>query len=75
MEHRRVLAGIQVAVRAFPGEIYRAPKSWTERAYRKLIYFNEVDKGSHFAAWSNCNLTRLRKTFVPYAQVLKERTP
>ena len=35
----------------FPGEIYRAPRSWTERAYHKLNYFNEVDKGGHFAAW------------------------
>lgn len=35
----------------FPGEIYRAPKSWVERSYHKLIHFNEVDKGGHFAAW------------------------
>ncbi len=42
---------IPVAVTVFPGEIYRAPKSWTQRAYPRLIYFNEVDKGGHFAAW------------------------
>ena len=42
---------IPVAVTVFPGEIYQAPKSWTERAYRNLIYFNKVDKGGHFAAW------------------------
>lgn len=35
----------------FPGEIYRAPRSWAERAYHNLIYFNEVNKGGHFAAW------------------------
>jgi pimeloyl-ACP methyl ester carboxylesterase len=42
---------IPAAVTAFPGENYQAPRSWTERAYHKLIYFNEVDKGGHFAAW------------------------
>jgi pimeloyl-ACP methyl ester carboxylesterase len=40
----------------FPGEIYRAPKSWTQRAYRKLSYFHEVDKGGHFAAWEEPEL-------------------
>jgi pimeloyl-ACP methyl ester carboxylesterase len=35
----------------FPEEIHQAPRSWPERAYHKLIYFNEVDKGGHFAAW------------------------
>ena len=40
----------------FPGEIYRAPRSWTERAYGNLIYFNEVDKGGHFAAWEEPEL-------------------
>ena len=35
----------------FPKEIYRAPRSWAERAYPKLIYFNELDRGCHFAAW------------------------
>ena len=35
----------------FPRELYQAPRSWTERAYPNLIYFNEVDKGNHFAAW------------------------
>jgi pimeloyl-ACP methyl ester carboxylesterase len=42
---------VPVAVTVFHGEIYQAPKSWTERAYPKLIYFHEVDKGGHFAAW------------------------
>jgi pimeloyl-ACP methyl ester carboxylesterase len=43
--------GIPAAVSVFPGENYQAPRSWTERAYHKLIYFNEVDKGGHYAAW------------------------
>jgi len=42
---------IPAAVTVFPGENYQAPRSWTERAYHKLIYFNEVDRGGHFAAW------------------------
>src|SRR5215470_10074155 len=42
---------IPVAVTVFPGEQYQAPRSWTERAYPKLIYYNRVDKGGHFAAW------------------------
>ena len=41
---------VPVAVTVFPGEIYRAPKSWGEQAFKKLIYWNEVDKGGHFAA-------------------------
>jgi pimeloyl-ACP methyl ester carboxylesterase len=47
---------IPAAVTLFPGEIYRAPKSWTERSYHNLIYFNEVDKGGHFAAWEEPQL-------------------
>ncbi len=42
---------IPVAVSVFPGEQYEAPRSWTERAYPKLIYYNRLDKGGHFAAW------------------------
>jgi pimeloyl-ACP methyl ester carboxylesterase len=42
---------IPVAVTVFPGEQYEAPRSWTERAYPKLIYYNRVNKGGHFAAW------------------------
>jgi pimeloyl-ACP methyl ester carboxylesterase len=47
---------IPVAVSVFPGEQYQAPRSWTERAYHKLIYYNEVDKGGHFAAWEQPQL-------------------
>ena len=42
---------IPVAVSAFPDEIYTAPRSWTERAYPKLIHYNRLAKGGHFAAW------------------------
>jgi pimeloyl-ACP methyl ester carboxylesterase len=42
---------IPAAVSAFPGESYQAPRSWTERAYHKLIYYNRPDRGGHFAAW------------------------
>lgn len=41
---------IPVAVSAFPDELYQAPKSWTERAYPKLVYYKKHDKGAHFAA-------------------------
>jgi pimeloyl-ACP methyl ester carboxylesterase len=42
---------IPVAVSVFPGEQYQAPRSWTERAYPNLIYYNRAEKGGHFAAW------------------------
>ena len=47
---------IPVAVTVFPGEQYLAPRSWAERAYPNLIYFNEVDMGGHFAAWEQPEL-------------------
>jgi pimeloyl-ACP methyl ester carboxylesterase len=47
---------IPVAVSVFPDEIYAAPSSWVERAYPKLIYYHEVDKGGHFAAWEQPKL-------------------
>jgi pimeloyl-ACP methyl ester carboxylesterase len=56
VEQKTADISIPVAVTVFPGEIYRAPKSWTERAYHKLIYFHEVDKGGHFAAWEQPKL-------------------
>ena len=56
---------IPVAVTVFPGEQYQAPRSWTERAYHKLIYYNKVDKGGHFAAWEQPELfsAELRAAF------------
>jgi pimeloyl-ACP methyl ester carboxylesterase len=47
---------VPAAVTVFPGENYQAPRSWTEQAYHKLIYFNEVEKGGHFAAWEQPQL-------------------
>jgi pimeloyl-ACP methyl ester carboxylesterase len=44
------------AVSVFPDEIYPAPRSWVERAYAKLIHYNKVDKGCHFAAWEQPKL-------------------
>jgi pimeloyl-ACP methyl ester carboxylesterase len=52
----RLLSAVNVSVPAaitvFPGEIYSAPQSWTERAYHKLVYYNRASEGGHFAAWS-----------------------
>jgi pimeloyl-ACP methyl ester carboxylesterase len=42
---------VPAAVSVFPNEIYKAPRSWAEKAYPKLMYFNELDRGNHFAAW------------------------
>jgi pimeloyl-ACP methyl ester carboxylesterase len=47
---------IPVAVSAFPDEIYQAPRSWAERAFPKLIHYNKLDKGGHFAAWEQPQL-------------------
>jgi len=56
---------LPVAISVFPDEVYRAPESWARRAYRNLIYFNEVDKGGHFAAWEQPQLfaTEIRAAF------------
>jgi pimeloyl-ACP methyl ester carboxylesterase len=48
--------GIPVAVTACPEEIYTAPRSWAERAYPKLIHYNKLDRGAHFAAWEQPKL-------------------
>jgi pimeloyl-ACP methyl ester carboxylesterase len=58
---------LPAAVTIFPGEIYQAPRSWVERSYHNLIYFNEVDKGGHFAAWEEPALfaTEVRAAFRP----------
>jgi hypothetical protein len=47
---------IPVAVSAFPDELYQAPRSWTERAYPNLVYYNKHDRGGHFAAWEQPQL-------------------
>jgi pimeloyl-ACP methyl ester carboxylesterase len=58
---------VPAAVSVFPNELYRAPRSWTERAYPNLIYFNEVDEGNHFAAWQEPEIftNELRTAFRP----------
>jgi pimeloyl-ACP methyl ester carboxylesterase len=47
---------VPVGFTTFPGEIFRAPRSWVEMGYPTLVYFNEVDKGGHFAAWEEPEL-------------------
>jgi pimeloyl-ACP methyl ester carboxylesterase len=47
---------LPVGFTSFPGEIFRAPRSWVENSYPSLSYFNEVDKGGHFAAWEEPEL-------------------
>ena len=47
---------VPAAVSVFPEEIYQAPRSWTERAYLKLIHYNKLPKGGHFAAWEQPEL-------------------
>ena len=47
---------IPVAVSVFPDELYPAPRSWAEQAYPKLIHYNKLDKGGHFAAWEQPEL-------------------
>jgi pimeloyl-ACP methyl ester carboxylesterase len=56
---------LPVAITVFPEEVYRAPETWARRAYRNLIYFNEVEKGGHFAAWEQPELfaVELRAAF------------
>jgi pimeloyl-ACP methyl ester carboxylesterase len=56
---------IPVGVTVFPDELYPAPRSWAEKAYPKLVHFNRVDKGGHFAAWEQPELfsEEMRATF------------
>jgi pimeloyl-ACP methyl ester carboxylesterase len=58
---------IPVGFTTFPGEIWRTPRSWVEKAYPNVIYFNEVDRGGHFAAWEEPVLfsQELRAAFRP----------
>jgi pimeloyl-ACP methyl ester carboxylesterase len=55
------------AFTTFPGEIWRTPRSWVETSYPNVVYFNEVDKGGHFAAWEEPKLfsTEIRAAFRP----------
>ena len=56
---------LPVAVSAFAQEIYQAPKSWSEKAYVKLIHYNKFPKGGHFAAWEKPELfvVEMREAF------------
>ena len=56
---------LPVAFTVFPGEIFHAPRSWAEKVYSNLTYFNEVDRGGHFAAWEEPELfsAELRAAF------------
>ena len=56
---------LPVGFTAFPDEIFRAPRSWVEKTYPNVVYFNEVDKGGHFAAWEEPELfsTEMRAAF------------
>ncbi len=58
---------IPAGVSVFPGELYQTPRSWAERAYDNLIYYNEVDRGGHFAAWEQPQLLseEIRAAFRP----------
>jgi pimeloyl-ACP methyl ester carboxylesterase len=47
---------LPVAFTVFPGEIFRAPRHWVEKAYHNLIYFHEAERGGHFAAWEEPEL-------------------
>ena len=61
---------IPVAVSVFPDEIYAAPRSWAEKAYPKLMHYNRLDRGGHFAAWEQPGLfsTEMRIAFRPLRQ-------
>jgi hypothetical protein len=56
---------LPVGFTLFPGEIYGAPRSWVENAYSNVVYYNEVDRGGHFAAWEEPELfsSELRAAF------------
>ena len=58
---------IPVGFTTFPGEIWRTPRSWAEKAYPSLTYFHEADRGGHFAAWEEPELfaTEVRAAFAP----------
>lgn len=58
---------VPVAVSAFPDELYQAPRSWCERAFPKLIHYNRLPKGGHFAAWEQPELfvEEVRAGFAP----------
>jgi pimeloyl-ACP methyl ester carboxylesterase len=64
-EQKTAQISIPVAITVFPGEIYQAPKTWAQRSYRNLIYFNKVKDGGHFAQWEQPQLfaEEMRRAF------------
>jgi hypothetical protein len=66
---------IPVAVSVFPDELYPAPRSWAERAYPKLIHYNKLNKGGHFAAWEQPQLfsEEVRAGFRPLRKLWSRR--
>ena len=62
---------LPAGVTTFPGEIFRAPRSWAEKLYPHLIYFHEAGQGGHFAAWEEPQLfsEEIRAAFRPLRQM------
>jgi hypothetical protein len=58
---------LPVGFTTFPGEIFRAPRSWVEQGYPNVTYFHEAERGGHFAAWEEPELfaTEIRAAFKP----------
>jgi pimeloyl-ACP methyl ester carboxylesterase len=65
LKHSPPHVSLPVAFTVFPGEIFQAPHHWVKKGYHNLIYYNEVDKGGHFAAWEEPEIftTELRAAF------------
>ena len=61
---------IPAAVSVFPGENYQAPRSWTEQAYDKLIYYNKVDKGGHYGHGNSATVPRRGSRGLQIAAIL-----
>ncbi|MGH3269821.1 MAG: hypothetical protein ACRDN1_12315 [Trebonia sp.] len=68
---------LPAGVTAFPGEIFRAPRSWAEKVYPNVIYFHEADRGGHFAAWEEPQLftEEVRAGFRPLRYTIARRLP
>lgn len=66
---------VPVAVSVFPDEIYEAPRSWAERAFPKLVHYNRLDRGGHFAAWEQPELfaREVRAGFRPMRELARKR--
>nr|WP_308442495.1 hypothetical protein [Asanoa ferruginea] len=64
---------VPVGFTTFPGEVWAAPRSWVEQSYPSLTYFNEVDRGGHFAAWEEPELfaSEVRAAFRPQREVTR----